>query len=265
MSYDVRQQRGDLGVSIVNLAVQKLGWIFREQTKSDHGIDAHIEIVKDGSPTGKLLGLQIKSGASFFRKSKDNDFSYRGTARHLKYWTNHSLPVLVLLVNTKTEKVYWQVVEVSKVQRNAKGWKLPVPRSNLLVAAARSSIEAIADGSPSERRLQRLQLDLELMRFLQSDNQLFVEAETWPNKSLPRTSITLFSRDADGEEKLIQHYGMQFGWSLDPLLEHLFPWAEVSIDSDYYFWREDSDTVVGDRPELRPYEDNGEIAYWRLE
>ena len=267
MSYDTRQQKGDLGVSIATLAVQKLGWIFREQTKSDHGIDAHIEIVKDRTPTGKLIGLQIKSGSSFFKKSKDNDFIYRGTTRHLKYWTNHSLPVLVLLVNTKTEKVYWQVVEVSKVHRTAKGWKLLVPRSNLLVAAARSSIEAIADGGPSERRLQRLQIDLELMRSLQGDsyNQLFVEAVTWQNKSLPRTGLQLLFRNADGEEELIQDYGLQFGWCLEPLLGHLFPWADASIDSDYYFWREDSDTQKRDRSNLRPYEDNGETESWRLE
>ncbi len=265
MSYDVRQQRGDFGISIAALAVQRLGWIFREQTKADHGIDAHLEIVTDGKPTGKLVGLQVTSGPSYFSELKDEGFIFRGSDTHLEYWTNHSLPVVLILVNTETEDVYWQFVEDSAVRRTESGWKLRVPRSNLLIEDARSAIEAIADGSPSERRLQRLQLDVELMRFLQSDNQIFVEAETWPNKSLPRTGITLFSRDEDGEEKLIQPYDMQFGWSLGPLLEHFFPWAEVSIDSDYYFWREDSDTVVGDRPALRPYEDNGETAYWRLE
>lgn len=267
MSYDTRQQTGDLGISIANLAIQKLGWIFREQPKDDHGIDAHIEIVEEGTPTGKLICLQIKSGSSRFKRSKDDNFIYRGTAKHLKYWTNHSLPVLVLLVDPDTEKVYWQVVEVSKVQRTAKGWKLPVPRSHLLDASARSSIESIADGSPSKRRLQRLRLDLELMRSLQGDsyNQLFIEAGTSQNKSLPRTGIRLLFRNGDGEEELIQDYGLQFGWCLESLLGHLFPWADASIDSDYYSWREDSDTTKRNRSNLRPYEDNGETESWRLE
>lgn len=69
----------------------------------------------------------------------------------------------------------------------------------------------------------------------------------------------------DGEEKLIQDYGMQFGWCLEPLLAHLFPWAEASIDFDHYFWREDGDTLKDDRSKLRPYEGNGETESWRLE
>jgi len=93
------------------LAVQKLGWIFREQTKADHGIDAHLEIVNEGKPTGKLVGLQIKSGPSYFDECQDEDFIFRGTDTHLEYWTNHSLPVVLLMVNTETEDVYWQVVK----------------------------------------------------------------------------------------------------------------------------------------------------------
>ena len=267
MSYDTRQQTGDRGITLAALAVQRLGWIFREQTKADHGIDAHLEIVNDDTPTGKLVGLQIKSGPSYFNECKDGDFVFRGTDAHLEYWMNHSLPVLLLMVNTETEDVYWQVVKESAVSRTGSGWKLLVPRNNTLTEDARASIEAIADGSPSERRLQRLRLDLELMRSLQGDSysQLFIEAVTWQNKSLPRTGIRLLFRNADGEEELIQDYGLQFGWSLEPLLEHLFPWAEASIDSDHYFWREDSDTPKSGRSKLRPYEDNGETASWRLE
>jgi len=62
-----------------------------------------------------------------------------------------------------------------------------------------------------------------------------------------------------------------------------FPWATFSIDSDHYFWHEDSEQAdrlrdvedseeseVGDenvasRSEIRPYEDDGEVASWRLE
>lgn len=267
MSYDTRQQTGDRGITLAALAVQRLGWIFREQTKADHGIDAHLEIVNDDTPTGKLVGLQIKSGPSYFNECKDGDFVFRGTDEHLEYWMNHSLPVLLFMVNTETGEVYWQAVKESAVSRTGSGWKLFVPRNNILTKYARASIEAIAGGSPSERRLQRLRLDLELMRSLQGDsyNQLFIEAGTWQNKSLPRTGIRLLFRNGDGEEELIQDYGLQFGWCLESLLGHLFPWADASIDSDYYSWREDSDTPKRNRSYLRPYEDNGETESWRLE
>lgn len=48
--------------------VKELGWIFREQTVADWGIDAHVEVANEKEPSGRLLALQIKSGKSFFKK-----------------------------------------------------------------------------------------------------------------------------------------------------------------------------------------------------
>src|SRR5262245_39656738 len=42
------------------------GWLFREQHGHDYGIDAHVEIVEDGRPTGKLIAFQIKPGSGYF-------------------------------------------------------------------------------------------------------------------------------------------------------------------------------------------------------
>jgi Domain of unknown function (DUF4365) len=63
-----------IGVTLVKLAVEKeLDWLFREQPSEDYGIDAQVEIVEDEVAvedeivTGKLLGFQIKGGASWFK------------------------------------------------------------------------------------------------------------------------------------------------------------------------------------------------------
>ena len=50
-----------------------MGWLFREQLTHDHGIDAQVEIVKDGQPTGDLIAIQIKSGTSFFSERGPDD------------------------------------------------------------------------------------------------------------------------------------------------------------------------------------------------
>lgn len=51
------------GVALVELRVTRhYGWIVRDQPTSDYGIDAHVEIREYGLPTGRLLGLQIKTG-----------------------------------------------------------------------------------------------------------------------------------------------------------------------------------------------------------
>ena len=51
-----------MGVSTIEKIINKMGMIFREQPTDDYGIDAQIEIVEDNYPTGKLIGVQIKSG-----------------------------------------------------------------------------------------------------------------------------------------------------------------------------------------------------------
>lgn len=84
-----------IGVHAVGLVVTSdLGWIFREQPIADMGIDAHIELV-DGEPTGKLIGVQIKTGKGNFKESKDA-YTYYGNDVHLDYWSNHSLPVILV-------------------------------------------------------------------------------------------------------------------------------------------------------------------------
>ena len=65
MQREESDNTGRVGVYAVALAIEKsLGWILREQPTSDHGIDAHVEIVDERDVTGRLIALQIKSGKS---------------------------------------------------------------------------------------------------------------------------------------------------------------------------------------------------------
>ena len=54
------------GVAAAQVAFTKMGWFFREQTVSDFGIDAQVEIEECDKPVGRLIALQIKSGQSYF-------------------------------------------------------------------------------------------------------------------------------------------------------------------------------------------------------
>ena len=66
-----------LGVSKLEYYFSLHGWLFREQALHDYGIDAQVEIVIDGKPTGDLIAIQIKSGKSYFSESTDTMFIYR--------------------------------------------------------------------------------------------------------------------------------------------------------------------------------------------
>ncbi|MBF2083613.1 DUF4365 domain-containing protein [Thermoleptolyngbya sp. C42_A2020_037] len=64
------------GVYKVGMIFQGFGWIFRQQLEQDMGIDAHVEICEDRNPSGRLIGLQIKSGESYFRHRNQDGIKF---------------------------------------------------------------------------------------------------------------------------------------------------------------------------------------------
>ncbi|MFD9587603.1 DUF4365 domain-containing protein [Streptomyces sp. NPDC059980] len=166
------------GVSLVSLqVVSELGWLFREQETSDVGIDAQLEVVRgasmspgtSGKSTGRLLAVQIKSGPSQFAGATDGGWWYPCDAAHVEYWTSHSLPVVVLLVDTGTHSVYWQHVNPTTLRSTGKHFKIFVPAEQRLDAANADALAAparfeqgadpvaeAADRLPAETRLRLL-------------------------------------------------------------------------------------------------------------
>ncbi|WP_417602402.1 DUF4365 domain-containing protein [Owenweeksia hongkongensis] len=122
-----------IGVHKVALTfLTEFGWIEREQPISDFGIDMHVEIVQNLIPTGQIIALQIKSGMSYFSEENEKSIIYRGQKKHLDYWLNQSLPVLIVLYNPDSEKSYWEFVSSSKITELEKGWKIEIPKTNIL-------------------------------------------------------------------------------------------------------------------------------------
>ena len=115
-----------IGVNAVEkIVLSELGWIFREQPIMDMGVDAHIERVDHGNPTGELIALQIKTGASHFNETK-NAFTYYGKTHHLDYWSSHSLPVVIIAHLPKAALTLWALVDKASVTRTKKGWKISI-------------------------------------------------------------------------------------------------------------------------------------------
>ena len=138
------QNTARIGVSLAQAAFERLGFIFREQFVHDFGIDAHVELVEDGSPTGSLFAVQVKSGASYFSEEVAGSFVFRINDEHLKYWTHHSLPVVLLLSNTDSSEVYWQLISDGAVVSTGLGWKLLVPKSQTVNGASLESFRQLA-------------------------------------------------------------------------------------------------------------------------
>ena len=274
-----------IGVNAVeHIVLHELGWIFREQPIVDMGIDAHIERVDDGSPTGKLVALQIKTGSSHFHESGDG-FVYYGSLTHLDYWSGHSLPVLLVAHFPESNQTLWALVTEGSTARTAKGWKIAIPKANVFGETSRDQLAEIFEGSPAQQRLRKLSIDEPLMRHITDGGKVSVELEEWVNKSLGRTPVQVFIHDKNGNETLSQDWFQYYvGYGVKELAEALFPWATAIVDEEFYEehadqeedWRdalsraidEDNGIIHGapDPDAVYPYSESaGEVESYRLE
>lgn len=188
-----------IGVSAIEVIfLNEFGWLFREQAVSDYGVDAQVEVVENNEPTGKLIALQIKTGASYFRP-KGSDFVFYGELRHLDYWSRHSLPVFLVLHDPERKLTLWQKVERRLANVTDKGWSIMVPAGNVLDASAKTFI---ADGIASDDELIRrfnMAFDLDTMEML-NDREVYFEVNEWVNKSLRFRDVGVFF-DEFGKDK----------------------------------------------------------------
>lgn len=156
MRHPPSEQQGDLGVLDAQQSVmRRLGWIFREQTKADKGIDAHVEVVAADDPlaTGRLLALQIKSGDSFFRDHTDDGWWFRSDTAHLRYWLSHSLPVLIVLVDTDGN-VFWEHLTAGAYEETPAGFKMEITQSRRLDETSRAALVEIAGRADENLQLK---------------------------------------------------------------------------------------------------------------
>ncbi|MDR6302316.1 DUF4365 domain-containing protein [Mesonia maritima] len=113
-----------IGVNHVeSIFLKKFKWIFREQPILDMGIDAQVEYVNGNGPTGKLIGLQIKTGLSHFHEKKES-FTFYLNDTHYKYWINHSLPVIIVGHIPEYEMTIWEFIEKKMLKKPIKDGRL---------------------------------------------------------------------------------------------------------------------------------------------
>lgn len=131
---------GDAGLFGVGLLVTaKLKWQFRPQDVADVGIDAQIEPVLEGRPSGRLLGLQIKAGRSWFKEptpERDGWVFREDTQSHREYWLSYKLPVVVVLYDPDDHVAYWQHVTAESAVVTGAGFKIVIPSRQRLDGSA---------------------------------------------------------------------------------------------------------------------------------
>jgi hypothetical protein len=216
-----------IGINAVERVVlDGLHWIWREQPVSDFGIDGHIEAVADdGTPTGKLFAVQVKTGASYFTVAGDAATLYVDEA-HVAYWDGHVLPVIVVLHNPDDGCTIWQWADLKSARPTEKGWRIPVPRDKAFVAASKDELldRSWSDDGVGLRR--RFALDRSFMaEFV--DREAFVSIDQWVNKSLRFREIEIRFDDPDADEPDYT-IPIMATWHYEVLdiMRHFLPWLD---------------------------------------
>lgn len=218
------------GIHAVGLIFSRLNWVFREQPTSDYGIDAQAEKRNpDGQAGGKLIALQIKSGPSYFRVRGDG-YVFYGEARHREYWSNHSLPVFLILHNPDTNVTLWQRIEEHLIEDGKDGrWAISIPRNQTLDEDNERFIAlGIASDQVSMRRAQ-LALDLPAIRQFAAQPDIYLRVDDWVNKTLNfRGAEAVFSEEPDAEADLYFDVAMP-AYTIDYFMAVFFPWLDWTL------------------------------------
>ena len=147
--YNTQRATGDKGVSLVKLITEhQLYWIFRENhLENDFGIDGYIDIIgEENSITGKSIAVQIKTGESFFKTKPLTGWTFYGDNKHLNYYTNLEIPLLIFIVDLENKKVYWQEFDIDKISNTENGWTILIPNRNILGETAKNNLlEIVGD------------------------------------------------------------------------------------------------------------------------
>jgi len=95
------------GVLKLALELNKYGYVFRETSNGDIGIDGQIEYISDnGESFGRIVAAQVKSGNSYLH-DKGNHYAFYPHEKHKNYWAIFPLPVILFVYYPTDDKIYF--------------------------------------------------------------------------------------------------------------------------------------------------------------
>lgn len=237
------QNEERIGVYSVAKIFESLSWHFRDQPVNDFGIDAFVELTDrwdpKRSPTGQLIALQIKSGASYFKEATPEHFVYRGSEKHLDYWLHHAIGVVLVLYNRRTGAAYWQEVSRSTVIPTPSGFKVHIPKRNRLGEGSREALAGIAYFNRDQYKLWQLRNSKDEITLLENGPlYLYVEIDDIPgtgnyhvtlvvsDDAAERFPETLYSNN-DNPNRFEYYLILRYDQSLAEAFRDTLPWADV--------------------------------------
>ncbi len=134
---------GEKGTTVLKKIVEtELGWLYRQNhQESDFGIDGYIDIITEiGQITGKSIAFQLKSGISYFKEENEIGIIFNGNRKHLNYYLNLDIPIIIILLDIENERAFWQVFDATKTEKSGDNWKMTIPKSNVLSKSSKEKL-----------------------------------------------------------------------------------------------------------------------------
>ena len=132
---NLSKQTGEQGITILKEIIENdLNWLFRQNhLEHDFGIDGFMDVISEkGQVTGKSIAFQLKTGESFFNEKNEIGYVFRGDNKHLNYYLNTQVPVIIIIINHKTKEAYWEIFDALKTEKAGESWKLTIPKNQKL-------------------------------------------------------------------------------------------------------------------------------------
>lgn len=125
-----------LGIAAIQGYAARRQQIWRETATGDVGIDGNLEFVNtDGSATGRIVAVQVKSGTSYFANPSDAGWKFYPQKMHRNYWESFPLPVLLVLHDPRSGKSYWTDARQALRTPGGESAYIEVPSENVLEEA----------------------------------------------------------------------------------------------------------------------------------
>jgi hypothetical protein len=214
------------GLNAAERIVLEMGCIWREQEKSDFGVDAHIEIVTgDKIPTGNLIAVQVKAGNSYF-KGENEVIHFYVDEDHLHYWSEHALEVIILLYHPEEACILWQWANLASARKTEKAWCIDIPKGKFFTKESMQELSNKTRSTKGYALRRRFTIDREFMKEF-VDQEVYLSVDVWVNKTLAHRGIEIRFNDSD-KESPDYFIGLMAtsNFSVIEVINHFLPWLD---------------------------------------
>lgn len=190
--------------------------------------------------TGKSIGIQIKTGKSYFKSTNATGWNFTGEIKHLNYYLNLDIPVIIAIVNLNDSKVYWTKFDINEITKNEKSWTIRIKNSFELnnLTLLKSITTKFVDYTPQIENLAKIN------SAILNSNTVFIAVDKEEIENENYSGIEKLSKWLTSSDKMIKENKGKFliavyGYDKDPRelceIEKVRSWMKVAVPK-FKYW-----------------------------